>query len=80
MKIYQLKREQILPIDLDTVWNFFSNAANLPVITPSWLKFEVICLLPEKIYPGLMISYRRFFISHLYGLQRLLKFKIIRCL
>lgn len=58
MKFYSLERTQLLPISLTQGWKFFSNPANLAEITPSWLEFKVRSKVPEKIYPGLLISYQ----------------------
>jgi ligand-binding SRPBCC domain-containing protein len=58
MKVYTLKRTIEIPVDIHTAWNFFSNPLNLPKITPAEMKFRVLTeSLPEKIYPGLIISY-----------------------
>lgn len=58
MKIYQLQRQQHLPIDLDTAWAFFSNPSNLERITPDDLNFRIFTDVPDKVYAGLMIGYR----------------------
>ena len=58
MKIYQLKTVQSLPIGIEEAWEFFSNPNNLSVITPEWLNFKVTSKLPDKMYPGLIISYK----------------------
>lgn len=58
MKLYSLERTQELPISLEKGWEFFSNPINLKEITPSWLGLEVISKMPEKIYSGLLISYK----------------------
>lgn len=58
MKIYRLQRTQCLPIDLGKAWGFFSDASNLPEITPSWMKFQVLSLLPKQIYPGMIAIYK----------------------
>lgn len=58
MKIYQLKSSQILPISLPTAWNFFSDPKNLSKITPKWLNFEITSNLPERMYAGLIITYK----------------------
>jgi ligand-binding SRPBCC domain-containing protein len=39
-------------------WDFFSSPKNLQVITPPYLGFEIQSELPEKMYPGLFISYK----------------------
>jgi ligand-binding SRPBCC domain-containing protein len=58
MKIYQLKTIQNLPIGIDEAWDFFSNPNNLKVITPEWLNFKVTSKLPNKMYAGMIISYK----------------------
>jgi len=58
MKIYQLKAFQKLPINIIEAWEFFSNPNNLSVITPEWLNFKVTSKLPDKMYPGMIISYK----------------------
>ena len=55
----RLKREQILPIDLDEAWAFFSSPLNLVKITPDYMSFKV--KTPhnelEKMYAGQLITY-----------------------
>ena len=58
MKVHIYRQKQFLPIDLNTAWDFFSRPENLNEITPRDLKFEICSLLPEKVYPGLMILYK----------------------
>ena len=55
--MFQLKRTQSLPIDLKTAWDFFSSPRNLAVITPPEMGFDVRSELPEKMYPGMFITY-----------------------
>ena len=59
MKIYHLKRTQILPIEINTAWDFFSSPKNLSVITPSEMNFEILSMSGEdKMYAGQIISYK----------------------
>lgn len=58
MKIYQLKTKQFLPISIDKAWDFFSNPNNLSKITPPWLNFEVTSQLKNKVYAGMIITYK----------------------
>ena len=58
MKTYCIKRKQTLPTGLERAWRFFSDPANLRLITPPWLNFTITSALPAAIYPGLIISYR----------------------
>ena len=55
--IYQLKREQILKSDLETIWNFVSSPKNLPRITPTYMNFNITSKdLKDDMYPGMLIS------------------------
>lgn len=58
MKIHQIHEEIELTASMDEAWNFISSPANLKEITPDYMGFEITSpRLPDKIYPGLMISY-----------------------
>ena len=57
MKLHQLRKRQLLPVSLEEAWDFFSSAANLPVITPPWLGFTVTGELPPRMYPGMIATY-----------------------
>ncbi len=54
----KLYREQDLPISAEEAWDFFSDPANLNEITPPDMLFEVTSTLPDRIYEGLIITYR----------------------
>ena len=56
--MYQLKRTQFIPADLQTCWDFFSSPQNLQVITPDYMGFKVLTENPEHMYPGLIIAYK----------------------
>jgi ligand-binding SRPBCC domain-containing protein len=58
MKIYYYKTEQFLSTDINTAWNFFSSAENLPKITPPELEFNILTASGDKdIYQGMLIEY-----------------------
>jgi hypothetical protein len=57
VKSHVLEREQFLPETLERVFDFFSDAANLQVITPSWLGFRIRSPLPLEMKPGTRIDY-----------------------
>jgi ligand-binding SRPBCC domain-containing protein len=58
-KTYNLKFVQLLPIDLQTAWDFFSRPDNLKEITPPALNFKVISQhRGEHMYPGQVIEYK----------------------
>jgi ligand-binding SRPBCC domain-containing protein len=58
VKLYHLHCKQILPISIETAWTFFSNPFNLARITPPWLDLTITNAVSEKIFPGLIITYR----------------------
>jgi ligand-binding SRPBCC domain-containing protein len=58
MKIFTFKGRQALPITIDDAWEFFSNPNKLPKITPPWLNIKVTSELPDKMYEGMIITYK----------------------
>lgn len=58
MKVHVLEREQRLSIPLARAWEFFADARNLARITPPDMGFEVTSSLPERMYAGMIITYR----------------------
>jgi len=58
MKIYQFKSKQVLPMTLDSSWEFFLDPGNLPKITPPWLNLKITSELPDKMYEGMIITYK----------------------
>lgn len=65
-KVYSFKTVQVIPTDLNTAWDFFSNPNNLKNITPSNLGFKVISKYQgDVMYPGQVIEYK---VSPLLGL------------
>lgn len=56
--MYRLKQEQFLPISLDQAWDFFATPKNLNEVTPDDMVFEITSDLPQKMYEGLIITYR----------------------
>lgn len=58
MKVYVLQRTQRIPVDLNSVWAFFSDPANLPLITPPYMRFRILSpQKPERMYAGQIITY-----------------------
>lgn len=53
-----IKQEQLLPVSIDKAWTFFSDPANLNAITPDDMVFEITSEIPEKMYEGMIITYR----------------------
>jgi ligand-binding SRPBCC domain-containing protein len=59
VKIYNLKRTQILPISLEEAWDFFSSPQNLSKITPKEMGFAIQYISGgNKTYPGQIIRYK----------------------
>ncbi len=59
MKIYNLKKEQLLPITIQEAWDFFSSPTNLGKITPDHMKFKILYQSGgKKAYAGQIIRYK----------------------
>ena len=54
---YQLTDHFIVSAPLARTWDFFSTASNLPLITPSWLRFTVRTPGPVTIGPDSVLDY-----------------------
>lgn len=58
MKAHSIKTVQKIPVSLDEAWGFFSNPANLQVITPAGMGFRVISKHHGAVmYAGQIIEY-----------------------
>ncbi len=57
MRMIRFEKIQRLCIDLETVWNFCSNPANLPLITPPDLCLKLTSPVPERMHPGMIATY-----------------------
>ena len=59
MAFYQFQTEQLVKAPRDRVWDFISSPANLKVITPDYMGFDITSPnLPDKMYAGMIISYK----------------------
>jgi ligand-binding SRPBCC domain-containing protein len=59
MAVHTLTHKQQIPAMGEAVWDFFSNAGNLQVITPEYMDFRVLNEEPlGEIYPGMLIRYK----------------------
>ncbi len=57
MSRYVLEREQLIPRPCHEVFEFFSRAENLELLTPSSLSFRIITPTPIEMRPGTLIDY-----------------------
>jgi len=66
--LHVIKNRQLIKSDIDTVWNFISSPANLAVITPQSMGFEIIGEKNEneRMYEGQIIEY---FVSPVAGIR-----------
>lgn len=53
-----LEREQVIPIPLERIFDFFADAGNLESITPPWLHFQIQTPRPIEMRQGTLIDYR----------------------
>jgi ligand-binding SRPBCC domain-containing protein len=58
MHTYIIEREQWVARSIDEVFAFFSNAANLELLTPPWLRFCIVTSTPIDMKVGATIEYR----------------------
>lgn len=58
MRLYQLKSKQYLPITITEAWNFLSNPANLKIITPDHMGFNILDGGDKEMFPGQIIQYK----------------------
>jgi ligand-binding SRPBCC domain-containing protein len=53
-----LKMRLFLPRPLEIVFPFFADAGNLEILTPPWLRFEIVTPSPIVMHSGALIDYR----------------------
>jgi len=58
MKIRDLTCELWLPRPPEEIFPFFADAANLEILTPPWLNFQILTRLPIEMRVGTLIDYR----------------------
>ncbi len=59
MKVYELRRTQLIHASIDDIWSYFSSPANLAALTPAYMKFTITSKeLPAETYPGQIITYK----------------------
>jgi ligand-binding SRPBCC domain-containing protein len=55
---YTIQREQWVRRPITEVFEFFSDARNLEILTPAWLQFKILTPGPIRIAAGAHIQYR----------------------
>ncbi len=58
MKVYQLRKKQILNTSLEEAWAFFSTPKNLNEITPADMNFKILDGSDESMFAGQIIRYK----------------------
>jgi ligand-binding SRPBCC domain-containing protein len=61
MKIRGFRSEVWLPLAPAELFDFFSDAGNLNVLTPPWLHLSVVTPMPVEMKSGALIDYRMHF-------------------
>ena len=54
---YRLETSVWLPRGIGEVFAFFSDARNLNLITPEWIRFRIETPMPVVMHPGLLLDY-----------------------
>lgn len=57
MKLYTLYSKQKLPISKQKAWSFLSDPANLKIITPDYMSFDIVSGADRPMFPGQIIQY-----------------------
>ena len=57
MKVYEITTKQIIDRPITEVFDFFSRAENLSVVTPEKLGFQILTPTPIKMDKGTIIDY-----------------------
>lgn len=58
MPFYQLIKTQKIPSSIEFVWDFISSPQNLKEITPKHMGFLITSQSGEKMYPGMIVTYK----------------------
>ncbi len=67
MKEYIFSDTQLLPVDIETAWTFFSSAKNLSRITPPEMDFKILPgAVDGEIFEGMLIDYT---VKPLFGIK-----------
>jgi ligand-binding SRPBCC domain-containing protein len=58
MRVHVLEREQVVPLEPEEVFRFYTDIRNLEPMTPPWLRFRVTTDPGLQLQPGVLIQYR----------------------
>lgn len=56
--MYTLYKETTVETTMQEAWNFIRSPANLNLITPDDMAFEIVSDLPEEMSEGMLVEYR----------------------
>jgi ligand-binding SRPBCC domain-containing protein len=56
--LFTLETRLFLPRPLEIVFPFFADPGNLEILTPPWLRFEIVTPRPIALRSGALIDYR----------------------
>lgn len=56
--VYKLSKQQYIDASPEKVWEFVSSPGNLARITPPSMGFEITSPVEDKMYEGMIITYR----------------------
>ncbi len=57
MKIYELRRQTVIPRPVEEIFEWFGDARNLETLTPDFLHFKILTPTPIRMRPGARIEY-----------------------
>jgi ligand-binding SRPBCC domain-containing protein len=56
--IYTLAKETVVNTTMETAWDFIRQPANLNLITPDDMHFQIMTDLPDEMVEGMLVEYR----------------------
>ena len=57
-KGFRLTARIVVPRSIGEVFEFFADAGNLDLLTPSWVRFHILTPMPVTMREGLLLDYR----------------------
>ena len=57
-KGFRLTASIVVPRSIGEVFEFFADAGNLDLLTPSWVRFHILTPMPVTMREGLLLDYR----------------------